>query len=103
MTPDANKCPDNIRKSIDAYAARGLEPGGFVRALLENNLYNAVSQADIVNVRFIPECVAYLLTMPFAIWGSSDKVARHLKAKRNEMRATRSRESATPLLNREEG
>lgn len=88
MTPDATLCPPNLRESIDRYVDEGIETGGFLRAVLENNLWLAVVAADEINQALIPAVVAYVIeAVPAGIIGSPERVARHLKAKRMEARA----------------
>lgn len=41
-----HRIPSAIREGLDDYAWRGIKPGGFVRAVLENNLSGAIAKAD---------------------------------------------------------
>lgn len=52
--------PDEINDSIRRYVKHRVPVGGFLRAVLANDLYLAVMRADIVNrmcLRDIVECV----------------------------------------------
>lgn len=83
--PDETLCPSHIAESIEAYVMDGREPGGFVRACLENNLENAVTRADEVNLWTIPHIVAYLRgRVPSIAWGSRQQVERWLERKARE-------------------
>lgn len=54
-------------------------PCSFLRAVLENNLKEAVLQADDFNLRNLPAFVAYLYNhTPIECWGSAEKVTKWL-------------------------
>ena len=81
MIADHNLCPPGLRESIDAYVD-GRPTGGFLRAVLENDLEMAVVRADATNLRLLPEIVAYVLyVVPPEARGSSDAVSAHIRAK----------------------
>jgi len=62
---------DGIRRYVD----HGIMPGHFVTALLENNLKESVSRADIHTQALIPEYVMHLYNCePAGCWGSPAKV-----------------------------
>ena len=66
--------PDNI-ETLRRYIDNRIEPGSFVRAVLENDLKTACSCADMVNRRKIFEYVEYLYqNAPSPCWGSPEKV-----------------------------
>lgn len=63
--------PPHTKQAIDDYVQKGLPPGGFVSAVLENDLANAIGRADVVNKQFIAQIVAYVhLEIPAACHGS---------------------------------
>ena len=67
------------KETIDNYVEKGWEPGGFVRACLENNLKEAIGRADPGNLRDIKEIVGYIyMHIPAKVWGSPAKVEHHL-------------------------
>ena len=69
------RIPPHIRASIDGWALRATPCGGFVMACLTNDLYGAVSRADLDCLRAIPAIVAYLYNqVPGACWGTPEKV-----------------------------
>jgi hypothetical protein len=85
LAPDEKFCPEHLRASIDAYVKDGRETGGFLRAVLENDLREAIGRADHVNVWLLPHIVSYLYNrVPSHVWGSPVKVQRHLDRKRKE-------------------
>ena len=64
-----------------AYIERGQMPGGFLSAILENNLIEAVSRADLDNQKRLVEYVKYLFNQAPAIcWGSPKKVEEYAKS-----------------------
>lgn len=67
--------PSRTRQSIDAWANSARPVGGFLLAILSNNLLAAVNQGDLENLRAIPAIVAYLYNrVPLACWGSESSV-----------------------------
>lgn len=66
---------DDIKESLDLYGEAGRETGGFLRAVLENDLLAAVSKADDDNQRDLKEIVLYVFNkLPEKCWGSFDAV-----------------------------
>lgn len=72
--------PESLRDGLMAYCAEGREPGGFMRAVLENDLAGAVFRADLKNQRTIVQFVNFLNgRVPNDCWGSKEKVSRWIK------------------------
>lgn len=72
--------PPALRASLDRYANDRVETGGFLRAILENDLCEAVCRADEINFQFLPVIVRYVYNeLPAPCWGSKEKVAAWLK------------------------
>jgi len=65
-------------KNLDGlkrYVEEHIPPGGFLRAVLENDLKEACARADDENLRVIPIYVAWLYKeAPNVCWGSKEKV-----------------------------
>ena len=77
--------PDRMMGGIERYIEDGLPPGGFLTAILENDLEAAVSRADEENLRNIPAYVGYLYNhAPAGCWGSKEAVAKWYEKKRDE-------------------
>jgi hypothetical protein len=56
---------------LQLYVEQGIEPGGFMRALLCNDLRGAVARADAANIARIPHWVVWMENnLPGAAWGS---------------------------------
>lgn len=67
--------PIQIKESLDAYVYEHRPTGGFLQAVLENDLFGAVARADFVNRGLIPDIVAYIYTeLPSICWGSPKAV-----------------------------
>jgi hypothetical protein len=73
---------DETAASLRRYADEGVPTGGFLQAVLANDLFEAVGRADDFNGRALPEICKYVYNeMSSACWGSYEKVAAHLKRK----------------------
>jgi hypothetical protein len=60
---------------VRAYVERGYPIGGFLTALLANDLVQTVKRADAVNLALIPAWVDFMLgQLPAACWGSPERV-----------------------------
>lgn len=85
--PDASLCPVRAKASIEAYVELGMPVGSFIRAVLANDLYEAVIRADEVNLPALPHIVAYVVWhVPAAMRGSDAIVSAHIAAKRKAVR-----------------
>lgn len=81
--PNPNFCPLRVQSSLEAYV-RGLPPGDFIRAVLSNDLNEAIARADDVNIHALPHIVAYVREhLPALSWGSKANVDRWLKRTRS--------------------
>lgn len=66
----------------DAYVVDRRPTGGFLQAILENDLREACGRADNQNQRLIWEIVEYCWNeLPPTCWGSPEKVAAWLAAR----------------------
>lgn len=71
--------PKRVR-ALQRYVQQGIHPGAFLRAILENDLREAVASAGEHRLRNIPAFVAYCHNeIPHACWGSRAKVAAWLE------------------------
>ena len=85
--------PEATKEGIDQYVSHGVPPGSFLRAGLENNLREAYRNADDSNLVAIPAIVNHLYNdVTSMCWGSPDKVAEWIEAKRIEREAADKKE-----------
>lgn len=71
--------PERTLEGLRHYQDRHLEPGNFLRAVLENDLCAAIAKADKENLAALPEIVSQLWNYwPAPIWGNPEKVRAHL-------------------------
>ena len=71
-----------FKSSIDRYVNDRIPTGGFLRAVLENNLKEAFGRADEEAVVQMKEIVAYCYNqIPCNCWGSPEKVSAWLNRK----------------------
>ena len=83
--PNPNLCPRWARESILRYVDDGIETGGFLRSVMENDLKASIFRADPLNLLAIPHIVAFLVQdISGGVWGSPERVAGHLRSKRVE-------------------
>lgn len=72
---DESRIPPHIRTSLDDYMDKRWQPGGFVTAVLENDLKGAFGRADHLSMAAMPAIVAYVYwKLPSISQGSPEKV-----------------------------
>lgn len=79
MKPSHPGVRDDTIESINNYVTKGWEPGSFVTAVMENNLMEALGQADMGNRLAIFEICEYVYNdTPATCHGSPEKVREWL-------------------------
>lgn len=84
LIPDHNvelfsAIPDHTQGSLTRYIVNRIEPGGFLLAVLENDLHGAMARADQTNRRKIFEICQYLYNCaPSTCYGNAEKVKNWL-------------------------
>lgn len=69
-----------IKEKLRLYLEHGIEPGGFLMAVLSNDLVGAFSKADNENLQILDEIVKYVYNnLPSNSWGSREIVSTWLK------------------------
>lgn len=76
--------PEHIRGAMKRYIEDRLQPGGFLEAVLSNDLAGACGRADHINRDRLQDIVSFLYNeAPTTCWGSPERVKAWLEA-RNE-------------------
>lgn len=74
-----------ITGALDRYVNDRVETGGFLRAVLENNLFEAIGRADSQNQHRLREICQYIYNeIPANCWGSKKIVNDWLNKKEDE-------------------
>ena len=61
--------------SLKLYVKEGIPPGGFLTAVLCNDLKEAIARADNRNIKILDEIVKFCYwEIPATCWGSEEKV-----------------------------
>lgn len=82
--------PDHLLDGLDAYIADYRRPGGFLEAVLENNLLLAICRANEQSLGALVAIVRYLLQCaPSKCWGSRAAVALWLDTAAAQARRAR--------------
>jgi hypothetical protein len=65
--------PEGVQVSLWNYLAYGLEPGSFVRAVLENNFLMAATRADHVSEQCLKSLAIWVINkMPYGSHGNAE-------------------------------
>ena len=76
--------PDII-ESLHRYIFHGIEPGGFLTAVLCNDLVEAVGRADHRNIRCLKDIVSYCyMQLPMGSWRTEANYVNWLKRFKDE-------------------
>lgn len=71
--------PTHIKESLDLYVSKRYQPGGFLTAVLENNLEKAIANADSESLESLKAiCLFVYNKMPGNCYGSPARVAAWL-------------------------
>lgn len=70
-----NRIPEHMRDGMRLYIENGIEPGSFLRAVLENDLMEACSRADDINRHRLFDFAWFLYNgAPCECYGSPENV-----------------------------
>ncbi|MFW6015283.1 MAG: hypothetical protein ACOCRK_02530 [bacterium] len=73
------KIPEGIKNSLDRYVNERVPVGGFLQAVLSNDLMGAMGKADEQNREALHSICSYVYNnIPLACWGSKEKVKKWL-------------------------
>jgi hypothetical protein len=66
--------PEHMREGLTNYILDGVSAGGFLKAVIKNNLVDAYGTADHINGNCIRAYADFLYNgMPVMAWGSQEK------------------------------
>lgn len=69
------RCPEHCRGTIKRYFKNKLEPEGYIKAVLCNDLMAAFIRADSISLLEMPDLIQWLYTYaPADYYGSIEKV-----------------------------
>ena len=72
--PNWDGIPDYMRGGLIRYVLHGISPGGFLSAVLSNDLREAVGRADETNQQALVHYVRFLYNYaPVGCWGSAKR------------------------------
>jgi hypothetical protein len=87
---DYDSIPDLTMDGLTRYVVQGIPPGGFLTAVICNDLKEAVGRADPQNTLALHSIVAYFYNeTPSACWGSPERMQDWMAARRFEAVANR--------------
>ena len=77
-----DRIPEYTLNQLDCYVEDRLIPGGFLLAVLSNDLFGAVNRADSANQAALADIVKFVYNrMPAGCWGSQEKVYAYVEEK----------------------
>jgi len=83
---DYTLLPAHIRGGMKRYIEGRTPPGGFLTAVLNNNLMEAMGRADRINrERLFDICNFLYNEAPAVCWGSPERVKRWLEGRKSEV------------------
>ena len=69
--------PAHTQRALQRYAEHGIQPGGFLTAVLSNDLFSAVACADSENLAALTDIVTFIYNrLPQDSWGDSETIRR---------------------------
>lgn len=73
--------PEYTKQSLEYYVVNKVAPGGFLTAVLENDLFSAVSRADTQNIESLKDIVKFIYNRcPLGCHGSEAAVVAWLNS-----------------------
>jgi hypothetical protein len=74
---DYSGLPEGLQGGMQLFLEKGISPGSFLTACLENDLIGAVNRADPECLTRLPAIVRWInWQIPNHAWGSRERVAR---------------------------
>lgn len=76
------KCPGHSRDTMRRYCLYHIPPGGFIWAVLSNDLFGAFSRGDDQSIEELKELVRFVYChVPSICWGNPEQVKEWLNSK----------------------
>ena len=88
MVQDINygRLPHHLQGGVKRYIEEGVPPGGFLTAVIENNLRLAVGHADNISLAALPQIVWFFHNeSPGDCWGTPEKMKLWMKKRALEL------------------
>ena len=88
MVQDINygRLPHHLQGGVKRYIEQGVPPGGFLTAVIENNLRLAVGHADHISLAALPQIVWFFHNeSPGDCWGTPEKMKLWMKKRALEL------------------
>jgi hypothetical protein len=71
---DYHRIPELTMEALRRYVECRIRPGGFLVAVLSNDLFEAIGRADAENLEALPAIVGYIHgELPGGCWGSPER------------------------------
>jgi hypothetical protein len=84
---DYSILPEHMQEGMKLYIEKGIEPGHFLRAVLENKLVESFAYADDINIRNMFNWADFMYNQcPLEARGSKEKVEQWLQSFNNDNR-----------------
>jgi len=72
--------PEIMANALALYLFKGIHPGGFLLAVLSNDLVGAIQRADDINIKLLKEYATILYwDFPMVAWGSKEKMEKWME------------------------
>lgn len=83
------RLPHHLQGGVKRYIEEGVPPGGFLTAVIENNLRLAVGHADNISLAALPQIVWFFHNeSPGDCWGTPEKMKLWMKKGRWSLEET---------------
>lgn len=85
MTINYELLPEHIREGARKYIEEGRHPGGFLTAVVQNDLFSAFAKSDEINARRMRDILYFFWNeAPGECFGGKDKMDEWIKKKAEE-------------------
>ena len=73
--------PEATMGALERYVEHGIPTGSFLRAVLKNDLFDAMGRADIINQHAIHAICMYIYNkIPSTAWGNEERVSAWIES-----------------------